>query len=77
MARLPTTATTNAALSSDSLEVVIDNGAEEADEQGGSFEMTVTQASRRAGVKKKLNGIWMKLSTLSPADLVQELKVRS
>ncbi len=82
MARLPTT---NAALlpfpllplappSSDSLEVVIDRTGSDEEEL-----MTTSFANTRRPVtslKKKLNGAWTQLATLSSADLVQELKVK-
>lgn len=49
-------------------EIVIENT--EAD-----LAMTTSYSAARSAIRKKLTGIWMKLATLSPADLVSELKV--
>lgn len=70
MARLFSTSNANTVDIDDTAapEVVIENT--EAD-----LAMTTSYSAARSAIRKKLTGIWMKLATLSPADLVSELKV--
>lgn len=71
MARLFSTNQNDASSADSSLsapEVLIENT--EAD-----LAMTTSYSAARVAIRKKLTGIWMKLSSLSSADLVTELKV--